>query len=278
MARPTTAAQPAMQIAIAVFMLFFGLQAAFWSHTHGVRPAMEIVPEVPGKRTMRALSFGDEEAFFRLYALGLQNSGDTFGRFTALYKYDFKRLHQWLTQLTEFNNQSNYLPAQASYYFSQTQNPADARYLVDYLQEYTKGRAEEKWWWVIQGIYIAQHKMGDLDRAQQLADSLKGVQNIPIWAQQMPAFIHEQRGEFGDALGIIEGILKNHDQYSQGELNFMRYFVEERLGKLDAVKKEFDEIQDLKDTQRAQGIKEPTTMGPPPDVGALELPARAPAQ
>jgi hypothetical protein len=62
---------------------------------------------------------------------------------------------------------------------------------------------------------------------------LSAVEGIPLWARQTPAFLHEQRGEMDEALHIIDSILSNTDDIKQGELNFMRYFVEERLGKLE---------------------------------------------
>lgn len=260
--------------AVLVLALFVALQGAFWMHSHKVRPEMGVVPDVPGETAVRALSFGDEEAFFRLYALGLQNSGDTFGRFTALYKYDFNKLGQWFHLLGNLNKESNYLPAMATYYFSQTQNPSDVGYIVDYLDHYTLDRVKEKWWWVVQGVYLAQHKMDNLERASALAERLRGVRGIPIWAQQMPAFIHEKRGEFGEALAIIETIAKHPEDYTQGELNFMRYFVDERLGRLDAVQHEFDQIAKAKREQKARGEAEPELIGPPPDVGAPQAPGQ----
>lgn len=263
--------QPAMQLAVGIFSLMLAGQAAFWYHTRAIKPEMAIVPDVPGERAVRALSFGDEEAFFRLYALNLQNSGDTFGRFTALYKYDFNKLYHWFTLLGKFNNQSNYLPAMASYYFSQTQNPNDVKYIVDYLDDYTDGRPKEKWWWVTQGAYLATHKLKDNDRALELANKLAGVRGIPLWAQQLPAFIHEQRGEFGEALAIIEEVVKHPEEYSQGELNFMRYFVDERLNRLEQVQKDFEAAQREKDEMKAKGIKEKDPIGPPSDVGAPTL-------
>jgi hypothetical protein len=262
----------AMRTAVYVFIAVLIGQSAFWYHSRAIKPEMGIVPDVPGERAVRALSFGDEEFFFRLLALNIQNSGDTFGRFTALYKYDFNKLYHWFHLLDRFNNQSNYLPAMASYYFSQTQNPNDVRYLVEYLDEYTDGRPKEKWWWVIQGSYLATHRMKNTERALELANKLRGVRGIPVWAQQMPAFIHEQRGEFGEALGIIEEVMAHPEEYSQGELNFMRYFVDERLNRLEQVKKDFDEVQRQKDAMKAQGIKEPEPIGPPTDVGAPKAP------
>lgn len=263
----------AMQLAVAMFVLALGAQGAFWYKTRTIMPEMVIVPDVPGERTVRALSFGDEEAFFRLLALNIQNSGDTFGRFTALYKYDFNKLYHWFRLLDGLDNQSSYLPSMATYYFSQSQNPADVRYIVDYLDEYTLGREKEKWWWVAQASYLASHKLKDEDRALELAERLRGIKGIPMWAQQLAAFVHEKRGEFGDALAIIQDILKDPSQYSQGELNFMRYFIDERLGKLGEVENELKQIQAIKDKERAEG-KPDVEMDnqPPPDVGAAKAP------
>ena len=263
---------PALRVATGIFALFFAGQGAFWYHTHVIMPEMGIVPSVPGERTAHALAFGDDEAFFRLLALNIQNSGDTFGRFTALYKYDFSKLYQWFHLLDTFNNQSNYLPSMASYYFSQTQNPSDVKYLVNYLDEYTDGRPKEKWWWVVQASYLATHKLNDSARALELANKLQNVRGIPIWAQQLSAFVHEQRGEFGDALSIIENVMKHPEDYSQGELNFMKYFVDERLHRLNEVEGELKQIQQEKNEMKAKGIKDPEPMGPPEDVGAPRAP------
>lgn len=258
-----------MRLAILLLGVFVLLQTIFWVHTRQVMPEMGIVPDVPGERALSALTFGDEEVFFRLLALNIQNSGDTFGRFTALYKYDYKKLYHWFRLLDGLNNQSNYIPSMASYYFSQTQNPADLRYLVDYLDEYSRGRTKEKWWWVVQGVYLAQHRLGDTDRALKLANTLQGVRGIPLWAQQLPAFLHEERGEFGAALKIMESIMQHPEDYNQSELNFMRYFIDERLHRMEEVEGELKRIQAEKDALKARGVPEPAPIGPPPDVGSI---------
>lgn len=262
---------PAMRLSMLAFAAMLLAQGVFWNHTRAIKPEMGIVADVPGERTVRALSFGDEEAFFRLLALNIQSSGDTFGRFTALYKYDYNKLYHWFRLLDGLNNQSNYLPAMASYYFSQSQNPSDVRYIVDYLDEYVADRAKEKWWWIVQAAYQAEHKLHDTERALDLAGRLRGVRGIPIWAQQLPAFIHEGRGEFDDALQIMEDIMKHPEEYSQGELNFMAYFVKERIHRFDQFKEELERVQKEKEEMRARGIADPEPMGPPKDVGAPSI-------
>lgn len=224
----------------AVLPLFFlaalGVQGAFWQHTHGIKPELGIVPDVPGVATAKALAFGDEEALFRLFGLQLQVAGDTFGRFTALYKYDYKKLGMWFALLDALNNTSDYIPVMASYYYSQTQHAQDVRYVVDYLYRHSAHRVQKKWWWLTQAVYLASYKLRDKDLALAMAKPLEESKDIPLWAQQLPAFVHEQRGEMAAAKDIIDKIMQRAEHIPPGELNFMRYFVEERLKHLDTLK------------------------------------------
>lgn len=216
-----------------LFALFLLLQAAFWWRTHDNLPDLSIVPDVPGKTAVKAISFGDEEFYFRLLALDLQNAGDTFGRFTELYKYDYKKLYAWFTLLDTLDRESSYIPFLASYYFAQTQHVADARYVVDYLYEHAADRPEKKYWWLAQGAYIAEHRLKDKDLALKMAEPLEKAKDAPFWVRQLPAFVHERRGEMDDAYKIMEDIKNNSDKIPPGELNFMTYFVKERLHKIE---------------------------------------------
>ena len=235
-----------MKRTIALFMMCLGMQLAFWHQTHRTEPDLSIVPNVPGRDAVKAISLGDEQAFFRLLGLQLQNFGDTFGRFTALHKYDFKRLYHWFVLLDTLDHTSNYIPSMATYYFSQTQNTKDVRYIVDYLMQHSEGRMKTKWWWQVQAVYLATHKLKDYDLALKAAKPLETItdNSVPMWVRQMPAFVYEKRGEMDSALQIIENILKNADSLTEGELNFMRYFAEERLDKLDQIEKELDAAKD----------------------------------
>lgn len=232
-----------MRVIIFVFLCLLGLQVAWWNYTRHIMPSMDIVPDVPGVDTVKALSLGDEHAYFRLLALQLQSAGDTFGRFTALKLYDFNKLYHWFSLLDKLDARSNHVPAMAGYYFSQTQNTPDVRYVVDYLIEHAQRDIQHKWWWATQAVYLANHKLKDKDLALKAAKMLEGVKGIPMWAQQLPALVHEQRGEMEDAKKIIENILKSTDELSQSELNYMRYFVEERIERLDEMEKQLNAAQ-----------------------------------
>ena len=223
------------------FFLLLAAQLAFWQQTHTHKPAMEIVPAVPGEQTVKAISFGDSQAFFRLLALNLQNFGDTFGRFTALRDYDFERLLGWFRLMDSLDDQSNYVPTLASYYFSQSQNVSDVSYVVQYLREHSEHRIQQKWWWQAQAVYLASHKLKNSDLALELAKPLVEAKDVPLWVNQLPAFIHEQRGEFEDAYAIMQHIQQNVKDIPPGELYFIRQFIDERLKALEQHQQEIQQ-------------------------------------
>lgn len=216
----------------AFFALMLLAQVFYWDATRNLRPRLEVVPPVPTEAAVKALSFGDEQFYFRYLSLYLQNAGDTFGRFTALRYYDYSKLSKWFHLLDSLDSKSNMMPSMAAYYYSKTQNIPDARYVVNYLYDHATRDVEHKWWWLIQALYIAHHTLNDLDLALKVAKPLSHPA-VPVWAQQMVAVVHEKRGEMRDALTIMDTIRENVQQIPEADLRFMTYFVEDRLKALD---------------------------------------------
>lgn len=218
-----------IKITLIFFLIIHGL---LWTKTHTITPKLAIVPNVPTSNQARAMAFGDEQGYFRYLALYIQNAGDTFGRFTALKEYDYKLLSKWFILLDQLDAKSNFIPAIVSYYYSNTQNTADNIYLVEYLEQHYDRNPAEKWWWLGQAIMIAKNKLNDAQLALRLAYKLAATPNrhMPKWAYQMPAFILEDLGEKEQALAIIQDLATKYNDYTPQELNFMQYFIHERLG------------------------------------------------
>jgi tetratricopeptide (TPR) repeat protein len=206
------------------------LQAALWMHSRHIKPDLGILPEVPGSYEVKALSLGDDEFYFRLLGLRLQMAGDTFGRSTPLKDYDYEKLAQWFRILDSLDDKSNYIPSLAAYYFSLTQRHSDTIYVINYLQENAARDPERKWWWLVQASIIAKYKLHDKEMALKIAEKLGDIHgDIPIWARQLPAFYLADMGEKEQAVIIIRDLLKNYKNLPSDELNFMYYFVKDRL-------------------------------------------------
>lgn len=219
-------------------MAIFLLQIIFWFKTENIKPHYEIIPTPPNHYFLRAASFGDNEFLFRTLAFRIQNSGDIFISPVPLKNYNYSYLYQWLTMLDGLNNKSNTMASLAAYYFSQTQNKADIIYIVNYLYEHSTKNLDANWWWLFQAINIAQEDLRDNDLALKFAYKLTetNAPNAPIWVKQMPAFIYAKQGNGCMAFKIIKNILDENNsgarQISVDEMNFMRYFIKERLAKL----------------------------------------------
>lgn len=224
-----------------LLIVFVLLQLGYWYKTKDITPEMGIVPDVPGREALHAMTFGDNQFYFRILAFNLQNAGDTFGRSTALRYYDFNKLYLWFNLLDELDPKSNIIPAMATYYFSQTQNTADVRYVVDYLYTHSVHDVGAKWWWLVQAIYLSMHKLDDKDLALKVSSPLVN-KKVPVWAQQMAAVVREKRGEMEDAYNIMNTIKERAEakDIKDMDLKYMTYFIKERLHKLE-------KIQDSKD-------------------------------
>jgi hypothetical protein len=223
------------RIDVLIFLILLGFQLMFWFKSEHIKPRMEIVPPPISQTALQALSIGDEELLFRILATRLQNFGDGFGTVTPLIHYDYKRLGGWWDLLDTLNDRSHWVPSVAGYYFGAVKDKEKVKLVVEYLLKSARKNPEEKWWWLSQACYLANHKLEDKELALQIAYELAAVKNpeMPIWTRQLPAFILEDMGEKEMSLRIIKEILDNAKKdprkINRGELNFMRYFIEERL-------------------------------------------------
>lgn len=220
-----------------ILLIFTLLQITLWFKFKDLKPEMEILPTPFSENGLKALSLGDEQFYFRYLLFKLQNYGDTFGRFTALKNYDYAKLEDHFTQLDLLDNQSHYVPYIAAYYFSQSQNKEDVNFIVNYLEKRYDGDNQHNWWWLSQATYLANHKLNNKELALRLATKLanSGL-DIPIWAKQMPAFIHSKIGQKKEAYFIIKNIIEDVKsgklQLKQTEMNFMQFFIEKTLEEL----------------------------------------------
>jgi len=233
---------------ILLCVLFFTfLEILFWTKTQNIKPNLGIVPEVPTISTIKAFSFGDEEFYFRVKGLRLQNAGDTYGRFSPLKNYDYKKLTAWFQLLDSLDNKSNYIPSLAAYYYSMTQNKADLIYIIDYLEQHADRDPTKKWWWYYQAMSIANNMYGDKELAIRLAEKLKDKSPLdaPLWTKQMVALLLADEGQNCEAIKIISSIIEDYEKadkkISDDELNFMRYFISKRIQELK--KQNFDPTQ-----------------------------------
>ncbi len=228
----------AYKIYLYCFIIFFFLQLLFWFNTNEIRPKYDIVPQVPNKYIVSVISLGDKEFLFRALGERLQNSGDVFAGFVALKNYNYPMLYQWFKMLDGLNGKSNFIPALASYYYSQTQNTKDTIYVINYLDEHSSKNIDDNWWWMYHAMMIARKDLKDKDKALELAYKLSNnkAEKAPIWTREFPALIHSEMGDDCLAFRVTEKIIKDNEsgarKLQHQDLELMRYFINKQLSTL----------------------------------------------
>jgi hypothetical protein len=213
--------------------LILGLNLLFWFGSRDVYSRWEGVPPVPSKLGAIMMTLGDPEFSYRFLAITLQNLGDVGRDVTPLRDYNYKRLGQWFFLLQELDPVSDHVPMVAAYYFGATKVPKDVAVVVNYLSLAGQIPLGEKWRWLAQAAFLAQHRMYDTPLALKLAYQLAKLPNrdtMPQWARQMPAFVLSNSGDKEAAKKLLENMLVTEKTAHLQELNFMKAYLVEQLG------------------------------------------------
>jgi len=184
------------------------------------RQAMaEVLPPPPTEAGAVASALGDGEFFFRNGVLKVLNVGVAGGELVPLKDLDYGELAAWFLLLDKLDARSTIVPYLAAYWYGHTPNRPDSRYIVDYLLERAEIDARHGWHWRVVAMYLARHKLQDLDLALGIAEDLAARDDpeAPYWVAHMPAFVLERMDEREAALILLVGILETKPDLSDEE-------------------------------------------------------------
>ncbi len=216
-------------------MLVMGVNIIFWSVSKNLYTKWPGVPPVPSKIGAMSMTLGDKEFSYRTLALMLQNFGEMGRDTTPLKDYNYDKLHDWFFLLHELDPIADHVPMLAAHYFGGTVVPYQSSKVVSYLSVAGKIRAPEKWRWLAQAAYLAQHRMHNLDEALKYAYQLQRLSrdysiDMPQWARQMPVFVLNNRGEKAASRALMENLLVTEKNMHPTEINYMKIFLMEEFG------------------------------------------------
>ena len=208
------------------------INVLFWFDSRNLQATWTNVPPVPSKISAVFPTIGDTQFASRILATIIQNFGNTGGRVTAIKEYNFENLGDWLNLHYELDQNSDIMPYMAAYYFGASQEPKKIRPIIEYLRKAGNNSNDEKWRWLVQGIYLARFKLNDMKLALEMADELAELDNdeMPAWARRMRVNILNQSGEKEAALELMLAILADKaDKLHPNEVNAMVGYICEQI-------------------------------------------------
>lgn len=218
-----------LSLCLAVIVM---LNGALWFSVRHTQAQWGNVPPVPSHFSATLPALGDKQYAYRLLATFMQNLGDSGGRTTSLKDYNYERLGDWFMLGHSLDPYSNTLPSLAGYVFGGSQNPALLAPIVDYLEVAGAVMKPQKWRWWMQAIFLARHKMEDMERALNIADKLanRDEEGLPAFTRQMKAFILNNQGEKEAALTLMINLLKSEgENLHPAEVNAIKFYICEQI-------------------------------------------------
>jgi hypothetical protein len=176
-------------------LALFTLQG-WLASTLPVMPLGGDIGQPPGLLAAKVESLGEDAFFFRSCSLMLQHAGNLNGTIVPYYQLNYTHLQAWLGLLERFDSKAQITPTMASFLFGASQNGADTKYVIDYLEARALAHPADNWRWLGEAVYLARYRLKDQNRAQQLAHELAALPvALPAWAHDLELFVMVDRGD-----------------------------------------------------------------------------------
>lgn len=177
--------------------------------TYKLRETWPGLPVAPSEAGGLFYGYGDRELSYRNIGMMLQNAGDTGGRVTNFKHYNYQMIEDWLWLSDKFNQQSNYIPGLAAYYFGAAKKKSQLRHLIGYLEHVGSSPEDERWRWLAHAIFLTRFNLDDQPRALEMAQKLAAMSTpeMPGWTKVMPAYVMKTMGDKKEARELLLLIL-----------------------------------------------------------------------
>jgi hypothetical protein len=222
------------------FLLLLGLQAI---HHHVDQRSIEFRYHPLGKpfsaAVYRALAMGSEQLFGYLLALRLQLHDNQAGRHFRYQLIDYDLLVDWLDQISEVSEGTEYPMLLASRVYTSTSDHAQLRRILEFIERRFDDDPQLHWRRLAEASVIAKHKLGDLDMALDMARKLArqpASVEMPPWARDFEFLLLSELNEVESAIAIIEAMLQSGSVQDPDELHFLQ-------GKLSELQQKLSESQ-----------------------------------
>ena len=190
------------------------------------------LPPPPAQETAILASLDTPTFAAQVMMLWLQSFDVQPGISLAFKELDYDRLRDWLGAILALNPGGQYPLLSASRVYAEVQDPERQRQMLDFVAAAFEDDPDRRWPWLAHAIYVAKHRMKDIDYALALSERMAKHQNndaIPSWARQMKIFVLEDMGELESAKVLLGGLLESGQVTDPHE----QWFLSKRLAELE---------------------------------------------
>ena len=198
-----------------------------WSYARPQAAATaEALPDAPDTRLLHLYGLGEPDALAKILMLWLQAFDNQPGVSIPFARLDYARVVNWLDALLDLDSRFQYPLLSASRVYTETPDDAGKRQMLEFVYRRFREDPERRWPWMAHGVYVAKHRIRDLQLALKYANALRlnvDSGTAPPWVTQMEIFVLEDLGEIESARIIISGLLASGKLAdNDNELRFLK--------------------------------------------------------
>lgn len=214
---------------IVILVAALSLQLAWQAVRPGPEVTISELSAPPSLSLLRVISLGEPDTLSRLLMLRLQAHDYQPGISIPFRDLDYDRLVVWLDVILELNPESHYPLLSASRVYSEVPDEDKKRRILEFVHAKFLERPAERWQWMAHAVYVAKHRLRDLELALEYARAIR--KNVPVgtapdWAMQMELFVLEDMGETESAMVLLGGLLESGVIRDENQLEFLRQRLE----------------------------------------------------
>ena len=215
-----------------ILVVSLGLQVTFQRNFASHHIVARQLPSPPSESLITIASLDMPVFAAQTLMLWLQSFDLQPGISVSFKSLDYERLRTWLATILRLHPNGQYPLLSAARVYAEVQDEPRQRIMLDFVAEEFERDPTNRWPWLAHAVYIAKHRLKDVDYALTLADRLAAHQdndNIPSWARQMKIFVLEEMGELQGAKVLLGGLLDSGKISDPHE----RWFLSNRLAELE---------------------------------------------
>ena len=224
-------AVPAWLIILLVASL--GAQVLLQTHVGKFAVQKRELPAPPSKNLVSLASLNTPIFAAQVMMLWLQSFDVQPGISLSFRELNYARIEAWLSRILALNPDGQYPLLSAARVYAEVQDPARQRMMLDFVATEFERDPSQRWPWLAHAVYVAKHRLHDIDYALSLSERLAAHQDntaIPSWARQMQIFVLEDMGELESAKILLGGLLESGQITDSHE----QWFLSNRLAELAA--------------------------------------------
>ena len=220
----------------AVALLLLALAAQIGLHWHRPSPQAiaDALPTPPSQEILKLSALGDPTVAAKVLMLWLQAYDNPPGISIPFRNLDYSRVVAWLKAILRLDERAGYPLLAAARLYGEVPVPEKQRQMLDFVYSEFGKDPNHRWPWLAHAVFIARHRLHDMQLALQYSDALaKEVSDptAPSWVKQMNIFVLEDMGEVEAAKVLLGGLLASGQITDPAEQRFLIRRLEEMQAK-----------------------------------------------